>query len=291
MTTDPAEIAVTAESAETAVSFANIANAETAATPVRAANTVTSSAPTPYLDLVAATRPARAYKHELLKALCIGSGDVVLDLGCGPATDLAALADEAGPAGRVIGIDQDPAMVATARARIAVYPNVEVREADAHHLPLEPASIDRARVDRVLMHVADPDAVLAELRRVLRPGGLLALAEPDWDTLAIDHPDLDLARSFTSYIAKRANRNQAIGRQLPRLAAQAGFTVRAVRNAAAVLTDFDAAEAILGLRRNTERAVAAGFLTAAEGGAWLEHLTGGGTFFATVSLITVLGAA
>jgi len=252
---------------------------------------VTSSAPIPYLDLFAATRPARTYKHEVLSALCIGSGDRVLDVGCGPATDLAALAEEVGPAGRVIGIDQDPAMVATARARIAVYPNVEVRHADAHHLPLETASIDRARADRVLMHVTEPAVVLAELRRVLRPGGLLALAEPDWDTLAIDHPDLETARAFTSYIARRANRNQAIGRQLPRLTAQAGFTVRAVRNAAAVLTDFDTAETILGLRRNTERAVAAGYLTPEAGRAWLDHLTGSEAFFATSSMITVLAVA
>ena len=252
---------------------------------------VTSTAPTPYLDLVAATRPARSYKHELLKALCIGAGDHVLDLGCGPATDLAALAEEVGASGRVIGVDQDPAMVATARARIAVYPNVEVREADAHHLPLDAATIDRARADRVLMHVADPSAVLAELRRVLRPGGLLALAEPDWDTLAVDHPDLDLSRAFTRYIAQRVNRNQAIGRQLPRLTAHAGFTIRTVRNEAAALTDFNVAETILGLRRNTDRAIAAGYLTPAGGRAWLDHLTGADTFFATVSLITVLAAA
>ena len=252
---------------------------------------VTSTAPTPYLDRVAATRPARTYKHELLKALCIGPGDRVLDLGCGPATDLAPLAEEVGPTGRVIGIDQDPAMVDTARARIAVYPNVEVRQADAHHLPLAAATIDRARADRVLMHVADPLTVLTELHRVLRQGGLLALAEPDWDTLAIDHPDLDLSRAFTSYIAQRANRNQAIGRQLPRLAAHAGFTVRTVRNEAAALTDFDVAETILGLRRNTDRAVAAGYLTPAGGRAWLDHLTAGGPFFATASLITVLAAA
>ena len=247
----------------------------------------TSTASTAYLDRVAATRAARTYKHGLLKSLCIGPGARVLDVGCGPATDLAALAEEVGPSGRVFGVDRDPAMVVTARARIEAYGNVEVHEADAHQLPFEAASIDRARVDRVLMHVADPSAVLAELHRVLRGGGLLALAEPDWDTLAIDHPDLAISRGFTRYIAERANRNQAIGRRLPRLAADAGFTVRAVGNPAAVITDFEVGETILGLRRNTDRAVAAGYLTREQGRAWLGHLTGGGTFFATVSTITV----
>ncbi len=181
-------------------------------------------------------------------------------------------------------------MVVTARARIETYGNVEVYEADAHQLPFEAASIDRARADRVLMHMADPSAVLAELHRVLRGGGLLALAEPDWDTLAIDHPDVAISRGFTRYIAERANRTRRSGRQLPRLAADAGFSVRTVRNAAAVITDFDVAETILGLRRNTDRAVAADYLTREQGEAWLGHLTGGGTVFATVSTITVIGS-
>lgn len=246
-----------------------------------------SSAPTPYLDAVAATAVGRSYKHELLTSLAIEDGHHVLDVGCGPGTDLRALAAAAGPTGAVFGIDQDPKMVATACARLADRPTVQVRQADAHRLPFEDGSIDRARTDRVLMHVADPAAVLAELHRVLRPGGLTTLAEPDWETLAIDHPDLAIGRAFTRYVAERANRNPAMGRQLPRLAAQAGFTLCAVRNAAVVLTDFEAAETILGLRRNTERAVTAGYLTADDAHGWLEHLTDG-TFFATFSFVTVL---
>lgn len=249
---------------------------------------VTSSASPSYLDDVAATDAGRSYKQELLAALRIESGHTVLDVGCGPGTDLAALADATGPAGRVYGVDQDPRMAATALARIADRPNVEVRVADAHRLPFAADGIDRARTDRVLMHVAEPGRVLGEFHRVLRPGGLLALAEPDFDTLAVDHPDLSISRAFTRYIAERVNRNPAMGRQLPRLAAGAGFTVRRVRNAAAVLTDFATAETILGLRRNTERAVAAGYFTAEDAHGWLEHLTTG-TFFATVSFITVLG--
>jgi ubiquinone/menaquinone biosynthesis C-methylase UbiE len=248
---------------------------------------VTSSAATPYLDGVAATDIGRSYKRDLLAALAIEPGHHVLDVGCGPGTDLAALAAAAGPTGAVFGIDQDPQMVATARTRMADEPTIQVRQADAHRLPFEDRSIDRARTDRVLMHVTDPAAVLADLHRVLRPGGLLTLAEPDWDTLAIDHPDLALSRAFTRYIAERVNRNQAIGRQLPRLAAQAGYSLRTVRNTAAVFTEFETAETILGLRRNTERAVTAGYLTPDDADTWLEHLTAS-NFFATASFITVL---
>jgi ubiquinone/menaquinone biosynthesis C-methylase UbiE len=253
-------------------------------------NGTVSSAPTPYLDAVAATDIGRSYKQDLLAALAIEPGHHVLDIGCGPGTDLMALASAAGPSGAVFGIDQDPHMVATARTRTADHPSVQVRQADAHRLPFADHSIDRARADRVLMHVADPAAVLTEVRRVLRPGGLLTLAEPDWDALAIDHPDLAISRAFTRYIAERVNRNQAIGRQLPRLTTQAGYTLRTVRNTAAVFTDFATAETILGLRRNTDRAVTAGYLTADDARIWLEHLTTA-TFFATSTFITVLAQA
>jgi SAM-dependent methyltransferase len=247
----------------------------------------TSSAGTPYLDAVAATDIARSYKRDLLAALAVEPGHHVVDVGCGPGTDLAALAGAAGPAGAVFGVDQDPEMVATARARMADQPTVRLHQADAHRLPFDDHSMDRARADRVLMHVADPAAVLAELHRVLRPGGLLTLAEPDWDGLAVDHPDLAISRAFTRYIAEHVNRNPAIGRQLPRLASDAGFTLRTVRNTAAVFTDFQEAETILGLRRNTARAVTAGYLTEEDAHVWLEHLTAG-TFFATSTFITVL---
>lgn len=119
---------------------------------------IASSASTPYLDAVAATDAARSYKRELLAGLAIEPGHRVLDVSCGPGTDLIALAAAAGMTGAVLGIDQGPQMAATARARMADQPTVQVRQADAHHLPFAAHSIDRARADRVLMHVADPAA-------------------------------------------------------------------------------------------------------------------------------------
>lgn len=83
----------------------------------------------------------------------------MLDAGCGPGTDLAALAAATGPTGAVFGIDQDPEMVATARTRMADKPTVRVSQADAHHLPLKDCSIDRA----VTAGYLTPDAAHAWL--------------------------------------------------------------------------------------------------------------------------------
>ncbi|MER6916774.1 methyltransferase domain-containing protein [Streptomyces sp. NPDC000594] len=245
---------------------------------------------THYLDRVAASEAGRAYKPVLLQALEIRPGDTVLDLGCGPGTDLADLAREAtaqGAPGEVIGIDISEEMAARARERTAALPAVDIRVADLHRLPCPDASADRARTDRVLQHVADPAGALAEIRRVLRPGGRLVMGEPDWDSLTVDHPDREISRAFTRYIADQGIRNGTLGRELPRLAVGAGFTVPVALPMVSVLRDVRAADELLGLKRNTERAVAAGFLTEEAGRAWLDHLATG-PFLASVTLYIVV---
>ncbi|GAA1956216.1 methyltransferase domain-containing protein [Kitasatospora viridis] len=239
-----------------------------------------------YLDRLAATDPGRTYKELALAALDVRPGQLVLDLGCGPGTDLPAFAAAAGPDGRVIGVDDDPRMVRLAHERTAALPTVEVLRADVHALPLPDGCADRAHTDRLLQHVADVPGVLAQARRVLRPGGRLVAAEPDWDTLALDHPDLEIARGYTRHIADRIVRNSVVGRQLPRLAARQGFTVSQVTPVTTVLRDLRTADQILGLQRNTERAVAAGYLTRVQATSLLTHLAEG-PFFAAVTLHVV----
>ncbi|MGG2464327.1 methyltransferase domain-containing protein [Streptomyces sp. RGM 3693] len=132
-----------------------------------------------YLDRLAASDLGRSYKQRMLDELEICAGQTVLDLGCGPGTDLGTLVEATTATGSVLGFDRDQAMVDAARARTAGQPVVDVRLGDVHDLALPDQSADRARTDRVLQHVADPGLALAEIRRVLRPGGRLVMGEPD----------------------------------------------------------------------------------------------------------------
>jgi ubiquinone/menaquinone biosynthesis C-methylase UbiE len=150
------------------------------------------------LDRAAASDAGRDYKRRLLAALGVRAGQTVVDVGCGPGTDLVQLATAVGDGGLVIGVDRNPVMVAQARQRSAAHGAIDVCVGDAQALPLAAGSVDRARADRVLMHVPDPARVVTELHRVVRDGGLVALAEPDWDTLIVDDPFLASFVFFTA---------------------------------------------------------------------------------------------
>ena len=246
--------------------------------------------PDDYLTRAATSELGRAYKATAAQRMAVRPGDVVLDLGCGPGADLPAFAAAAGTGGRVTGVDSDPDAVRQAAARTAGLPQVEVREGDLHSLSLPDACADKVHTDRVLQHVADPRAAVAEARRVLRGGGTAVFAEPDWDTLVIDSPDLAAARAYTRFVTDRVIRNPVIGRQLPRLASEAGFRVSDVTPVTAVWRDVRAADQVLGLHRVTARAVAAGYLTQDAAGRWLDHLATQ-AFFASTTLFIVTAAA
>lgn len=98
------------------------------------------------------------------------SGKVALDAGCGEGDGSRLLADRAA---HVVGVDPDAAAVARARQR---YPSIPFRRADVADLPLRDGSVDVAVCLHVLEQTADPDGALAELRRVLAPGGELVCA-------------------------------------------------------------------------------------------------------------------
>ncbi|MFI8088288.1 methyltransferase domain-containing protein [Streptomyces sp. NPDC086080] len=240
-----------------------------------------------YMLRAAAGDAGRAYKRQLLESLDIEAGHTALDVGCGPGTDLPALAERVGGTGIVIGVDRDRAMLERARARTADLRRVELREGDAHALPVEPGTVDRAKIDRVLMHVAEPSGVLAELRRVTRPGARIGLAEPDWDTLIVDSEDLGTSRAFTRYTTTEVVRHATIGRRLARLAERAGFRVEAVSAVTPVFLDVQEADHTLGLGRNLRKAMDEGHIDPARGRAWFAGLSEG-PFYASFTLISVV---
>ncbi|MFJ4654168.1 methyltransferase domain-containing protein [Nocardia sp. NPDC088792] len=239
-----------------------------------------------YLRRLADSDIGRHYKMIALEQLGVRPGDTVVDLGCGPGADLAVLADTVGPDGLVIGVDVDAAAVGEASAEHGADPRITVHHNDIHQLVLADRSADRARTDRVLQHVAEPAAALDEIHRILRPHATAVFAEPDWETLVIDHHDRELARSYTHFVADVVIRNGGIGRQLPALALRSGFDIRDVLPITTVFRDARTADRVLGFERVCARAVDAGYLARAAADNWLRGLTTE-PFFASVTLFIV----
>lgn len=133
----------------------------------------------------------------------IRSGMRVLDLGCGPGSITLDLAARVGPTGGAVGVDVEPGQVETARraadARGLSQARFEV--ASAYALPFDDASFDAVTAHTVLQHLRDPADALAEVRRVLRPGGVLAAAEEDWGGILLWPAEAILERSLRRFEA------------------------------------------------------------------------------------------
>ena len=115
--------------------------------------------------------------------LNIPSGGTALDVGSGPGNVTAALGRAVGPDGLAVGIDISEPMLARA-VRAQAGPQVGFVRADAQRLPLRDATVDTVVSMAVLQLIPDPVAALAEMSRVLRPGGRLAVMVPTAGPLA-----------------------------------------------------------------------------------------------------------
>lgn len=119
-------------------------------------------------------RSTRDEEEHLLQLLAIRPGDQVLDVACGPGNTTRRLHEAAGDAGLVIGIDASAPMLARAVEDTPPDAIAYVR-GDAHRLPFGDGEFDAVSCYGALYLVEDPFVVIAEMIRVLRPGGRLAI--------------------------------------------------------------------------------------------------------------------
>jgi ubiquinone/menaquinone biosynthesis C-methylase UbiE len=159
------------------------------------------------------------YKTLSYKLLQLGPGMQVLDVGCGPGVDLIPLAKKVGKGGQVTGLDSDAEMLREAGQAILKYSRIRLIEGSAEQLPFPDTAFDRARADRVLQHLPAPRLALAEMWRVLHPGGRVVLVEPDWKTVAVypgspEGGDDDRTLSAVLAYNQRHSVHPLMGRQL-----------------------------------------------------------------------------
>ncbi len=138
------------------------------------------------LEQAYATTDMIVQREELRRSLRASAGESILDLGSGPGFLACELAQEVGATGRIVAVDISSEMNSIASKRIAAAglgDRVDILEGDATALAFADAVFDAAVSTQVMEYLAEPDAALHQLVRVLRPGGRLVIVDTDWDSL------------------------------------------------------------------------------------------------------------
>ncbi len=194
------------------------------------------------LEQAYATTDMVVQREEFRRSLRASAGESILDLGSGPGFLACELAQEVGATGRVVAVDISSDMNSIASKRISaagLAGRVEILEGDATALAFADATFDAAVSMQVVEYLAEPDAALRQLVRVLRPGGRLVIIDTDWDSLvwaATDrHRAARIAAAWNEHLP-----DPYLPRSLaPRLRA-AGFVLGEIRIVPILNTAYDA---------------------------------------------------
>ncbi|HLF03530.1 MAG TPA: methyltransferase domain-containing protein [Anaerolineales bacterium] len=212
-----------------------------------------------------------AQYEPLFESLNPVAGEHILDVGCGTGGAVRAIARRVAGIGRVIGVDNSATMIVAAaqRAERLALP-VEFRTADAGKLLFENDSFDACFSIGLMEVVPDPRAVLAEMVRVIRPGGRVFINTHDAGMMGLDSDHREATRKIINFACDH-EANGWIGRQLFGLCFEAGLDHVRVAAWPWVTTDFNLAFD-LWLNDFMAHAREAGAISATEAEAWIDDL-------------------
>ena len=186
----------------------------------------------PYFDEKAAqlvevlnnTEDVRRRRRTLLETLQLQPGERVLDIGAGSGFVALDMADRVGPTGEVLGIDISESMLEFAKRRCAEKPWVKFSVGEATALRMPDVNFDVAISVQVYEYIPDVDLALAEMYRVLRPGGRAVIISTDWKSIAWNSSDENrMQRLLSVYAGHCAHRD--LPRHLGPKVKAAGFTI------------------------------------------------------------------
>jgi len=163
----------------------------------------------------------------LFDQIGVRTGWRVVEIGCGPRGCLGLLSRRVGSAGKVVGVERSSEQVKRARRFVAEgrLTNIEIIDADARSLDLPDRAFDLATARLVLTNVPRPEEIVAEMVRLVRPGGFIALHEPDPTTNRCD-PPLDAQTRLLQVLNTYAELNgidRSIGLRVPRMLRELGL--------------------------------------------------------------------
>lgn len=224
------------------------------------------------LELIAGIPYFREIKEESFRIIADSHPLRVLDAGCGVGTDLVALSTRLPEGCGIVGIDASESLLARAAERTTGCREwCSLVRGDITRSPFRDGAFEACRIDRVLQHIREPETVIRELARVLKPGGVLVAFDNDWETFSISLGDQEIAARIRrawhdSFASGR------IGKDLPSLFEACGITAVRAEPRELVLTDLSTAKQVFDLPDLLERMVRAGNLEPGETAVIWEEL-------------------
>jgi len=224
----------------------------------------------------------RDYKDRIRAILAPRTAGLYLEVGAGVGTDAMALG------ATVIAVDKSLTMCRESRARgqmMSVAANAET-------LPFPSGLVDGCWSDRTFQHLVDPQRALEELTRVMKPGAVIVVADPDYGTQAMRFPDQSLASRVLSFRTHHALRNGALAHEMGSRFVEAGLEDVSVEEKRLIVRDPTSVDNVMGLRSWARTASDRGIMNGDEVARWemlYDQVVAEGEFLWSVSFFITSG--
>jgi arsenite methyltransferase len=228
------------------------------------------------------------------KTLAPAPGEHILEVGCGSGVLCRMVAPYLQPGGCVVGVDISAQFLVEAQKyalQEGLGEQIMFECGTGESLPYPDATFDGALAARLLLHADDPDAVVCEMARVVRPRGRIVVMDWDFDSVVVDHPNHELTRRLLHWRNDHHGGNNWSGRQLWRRMVAAGLQSLTVHPVVTVVHD-EAGGLTQSLWRAAQVVRDNGGITPDEHDAWvgvLKERIRVGTFFACIVYFIVSG--
>ena len=205
-----------------------------------------------------------AYKARVMELLAPRREGLYLEVGAGTGDDARIAAESAGAV--VVGIDLSQTMMREALRR--GLPTCIT--GDAHALPFAAGTFDGCWADRTFQHLLDTEQTLDEMVRVLRPGGRIVTADPDYGTQEMAFPDQGLAQKVFRFRAEKGLRNGTLAHGIHAMFTAHGLSDVCSEKMTLEVHDPTAVDNVMGLKTWARSACSADDMSKSEVARWEE---------------------